>query len=311
MERVCAGYEGGRRSPTLMYPEDDEVEMRLSEEDVRLFYKLNPPLLLYVNQQRSIFEGVTTVDEFMRLPLEEKTLVRNALYDHPELIDSFVEENPQNFSDDELKIVRSWNDFVRGRSLLFRYLKKYTIFLSMDSPPKAYGVLALLTNFDEILASPPPILIDTVLLPFKDRVIYDGFLSPYNIVFGPGIRREMNERYQAAKVRFGIITCLPWKVEEKTDVELLRSYLSSEAMRERYQREIEDLIEGDPELLAVYHQEMCKVHARSLGRRLSKIGVGGAWFAILEGETVASGRTKEEVEEILDEIIPAEKRDFG
>lgn len=284
--------------------------MILSEEDIRLFYKLNPFLLLYVNQQRGIFEGVTTIDDFARLPLKEKSLIRDALYDHPELIDSFVKENPRSFSEDELEIVRSWKNFIRGRFILFRYLKKYIIFLSTDSPPKAYGVMALLDNLEEVMGLPLPILVDTALLPFKGQIVYDAFLAPYPISFGPGVRREMNETYQAAKARFGIITSLPWEVKEKTGAELLKSYMSSEAMRERHWKEIEELIEGDPELLVVYHQEMGKMYARSLGRRLSNIGVRGAWFAILEGETVASGRTKEEVEEILDEIIPLEKRNF-
>ncbi len=284
--------------------------MILSEEDIRLFYKLNPFLLLYANQQRGIFEGVTTIDDFARLPLKEKSLIRDALYDHPELFDSFVKENPRNFSEDELEIVRSWKNFIRGRFILFRYLKKYIIVLSTDSPPKAYGVMALLDNLEEVMGLPLPILVDTALLPFKGQIVYDAFLAPYPISFGPGVRREMNETYQAAKARFGIITSLPWEVKEKTGAELLKSYLSSEAMRERHWKEIEELIEGDPELLVVYHQEMGKMYARSLGRRLSNIGVRGAWFAILEGETVASGRTKEEVEEILDEIIPLEKRNF-
>ena len=56
---------------------------------------------------------------------------------------------------------------------------------------------------------------------------------------------------------------------------------------------------------------MGKVHARTFGRRLSEIGLRNAWFAILEGEMVAGGSTREEVERILDEIIPAEKRNFA
>nr|QNO52578.1 hypothetical protein NBNHMHLL_00010 [Methanosarcinales archaeon ANME-1 ERB6] len=53
-----------------------------------------------------------------------------------------------------------------------------------------------------------------------------------------------------------------------------------------------------------------KVHARTFGRRLSKIGLRGAWFAILEGEIVAGGSTRAEVEQILGGIIPKEKRNF-
>jgi hypothetical protein len=133
---------------------------------------------------------------------------------------------------------------------------------------------------------------------------------PYPFHFGPGIRHDLNEAYQEAKARFGIITSLPWQQKEESDIERLQSYMSSEVTRERYWKEIEDLIDKDSSLLAVYHQEMGKVHARTYGRRLSKIGLRNAWFAILEGEVVAGGSTKEEVERILDGFIPTEKRDF-
>ena len=54
-----------------------------------------------------------------------------------------------------------------------------------------------------------PVWTETVLLPFKNMIVYDGLLSSYNISFGSGIRRELNESYKDAKQRQGIVTCLP------------------------------------------------------------------------------------------------------
>lgn len=76
-----------------------------------------------------------------------------------------------------------------------------------------------------------------------------------------------------------------------------------------YWEKIEELIE-DPELLKLYHQEMGKIHARTYGKQLREIGLVDAWFAILEGIIVASGKTKDEVKQTLNKILPAEKRDF-
>ena len=77
-----------------------------------------------------------------------------------------------------------------------------------------------------------------------------------------------------------------------------------------YQEEIENLINKKPELLMLYHQEMGKVHARTYGRRLREMGVKSGWFAILEGTLIASGTTKDEVERILQCLLPPEKRKF-
>jgi hypothetical protein len=47
-----------------------------------------------------------------------------------------------------------------------------------------------------------------VLLPFGDRIIYDSLIAPYNVHFGPGIRRDLEQKYRDAKERGAIITSL-------------------------------------------------------------------------------------------------------
>jgi hypothetical protein len=107
--------------------------------------------------------------------------------------------------------VHSWRHLVAGKFYIFRELKKHTVFLSSEDQPIAYGVTALTQPFEELIGSYRPVLIDTVLLPFKDKIVYDGLLAGMGVSlsFGPGIRRMLNESYQAAKNRHGIITSLP------------------------------------------------------------------------------------------------------
>ncbi|GAB6163034.1 hypothetical protein JCM12298_21940 [Desulfothermus naphthae] len=286
--------------------------MKLSKKDVELFYKLYRPLLVYVNRKFDIVKGVNSSRDIKRCPLEEINKIRDKLYNHPEVIDSFIEENPFNFFSDELKIISSWKNFVRGKFLIFRYLKKYTIFLDLDDPPKAYGVLAILSTFEEIIGPDLPIMVEAILLPFNNKIIYDGILLPYPITFASGIRCSMNYAYQEAKSRFGIITSLPFLAEkvEQNDVEKLRFYLKSQHNRDMYREEIKTLINKSPDLLILYHQEMGKIHARTYGKRLREIGLKKGWFAILEGITIASGETKDEVEKVLDRLLPPEKQKF-
>ncbi|RLF72103.1 MAG: hypothetical protein DRN55_06625, partial [Thermoplasmata archaeon] len=158
--------------------------MKLSKEDIELFYKLYHSLLAYVNRKFNIIKGINSPRDFMGCSIEEINKVRDRLYKHPELIDSFVAENPLNLSSDELKIISSWKNFVRGRFLIFRYLKKYTIFLDPNEPPKAYGVLALTSTFEEMLGPYLPIMVEAALLPFNNKIIYDSILISYRITFG-------------------------------------------------------------------------------------------------------------------------------
>ena len=288
----------------------EEIEMRLSREEVELFYRLYRPLLVYANAKLNMVKGVSSPDEIEEIPLEETNRIRVELYKHPELMESFVTENPFNFSEEELRVIRSWKDFVKGRFIILRHLRNYTIFLDPDDPPKAYGVLALRTSFQEMFPY-LPVMVEAVLLPFEGRIIYDGVLRPYLIRFGGGIRRSFNDAYQMAKSMFGIITSLPFEEKARwSDADRLRFYLKSERNREIYSKEIERLIEKDPALLRLYHQEMGKIHARTYGRKLREIGVRRGWFAILEGVIIASGKTRDEVERVLKSILPAERREF-
>jgi len=282
--------------------------MKLPEKDVKVFYKLHHLLLRYTNKKYNL---VTIPENFFQISLEDLRDLRNKLYDNPQLIDEYVEKNPDMLPGNELKIIESWHDFVRGDFVVIKYLKKYAIFLELGDTPKAYGVLALLSPFEEILGTPPA-MVKVVLLPFKGKIIYDGIFQPYSIIFGKNYRKRINQAYQGAKFNSGIIESLPFdgKTERKDDRERLKFYLKNEQNRIAYEEEIKTLIRKDPHLLPVFHQEMSKIHARRTGRILREIGVSQGWFALLEGVVIGSGLTKSDVNKTIDALVPPQKKDF-
>jgi hypothetical protein len=184
--------------------------MQLSLEDVDHFYRLLGSLMVYVNQKLKVLEEqVITPEAFSALPPETRLKVHQALLEHLDLIDAFAVENPFGLDETDLGIVQSWNHLVSGTFYVFRQLKKYTVFLSSKEPVVAYGIVALFDPFAALVGPVLPRMIKTTLLPFKGRIVYDGFITGYNISFGPGIRRRLNESYQEAKARYGVVTSLP------------------------------------------------------------------------------------------------------
>jgi hypothetical protein len=184
--------------------------MLLSHHDVELFFKLHRALMFFVNQRLKVIpDEVASPNEFSSLSPETRLKLRDAFLDHTDLIQQFVDENPAHLTPDELDIVRSWHHLVHGKFYVFRQLKKYMVFLSTDKQPVAYGVLALSQPFEELVGPYLPVLTQTVLLPFKGMIVYDGLMSSYRISFGPGIRRSLNESFKEAKARHGIVTSLP------------------------------------------------------------------------------------------------------
>jgi hypothetical protein len=188
--------------------------MLLAPQEAQLFFKLHRGLSCYVNQRLKIVPDIGTPEQFGDVAPEARLKVRQALVQHAELIDSFVAENPYGFSAEELKIVRSWRHFVARKFYVFRYLARYTIFLSSEKEPVAYGVVALTQPFEELIGNRLPYITQAVLLPFEGKIVYDGLLASYDIAlsFGPGIRRMLNETYKEAKHRQGIVTSLPARV---------------------------------------------------------------------------------------------------
>jgi hypothetical protein len=181
--------------------------MKLSTEDTALFYKLMTGLQFWINQKLNILSDVDSVEAFEHLLGDDRIAVRNALWENPELIESYVTQNPDGLPADELQIVSKWTRFVAGTFQVFRFLKKHTILIGDDA--SVYGVLALYDSLEEIFYGLSlPVLVQTVLLPFKGKIIYDGLVSSYPIHFGGGIRSVLHEEYMAAKQNGRIITTL-------------------------------------------------------------------------------------------------------
>ena len=184
--------------------------MELSLEDVDQFFRLHRSLLFFVNQRLKVLDKkVATPEAYSGLPPDDRIKVHGALLDHPELIDAFADENPSHLDEAELEIVRSWKHHVTGTFYVFRYLSNYTVFLTATDPAVAYGVVGLFDPIEEIVGPDLPRMVKTTLLPFKGRIVYDSLLTGYNVHFGGGVRRSLNESYKEAKERAGIVTSLP------------------------------------------------------------------------------------------------------
>jgi hypothetical protein len=76
----------------------------------------------------------------------------------------------------------------------------------MDSnAAKLFGVCGIYSSIDELLPGNLPFYLETILIPFKDKIIYDSFFKSYNISFGRGICSSFNHDYKRIKQEKGIV----------------------------------------------------------------------------------------------------------
>lgn len=183
--------------------------MKLPIEDVRLFFKLYFALLAYANRELKVVEDVSKAGDIAKVSIEQTHKIREALFKHPRLLDRFAEENPEGFSPEELGTVRSWKHRVWGDFYLMRYLNTYGVFMSSKESSHLYGVLGLYDSFETVIGGQPlPVALRTTLLPFKDHIIWDGIVTTYTVLFGPGFRADLNATYRRLKGKEGIVELL-------------------------------------------------------------------------------------------------------
>ena len=185
--------------------------MLLSREDAELVLKLHCALMQFVMAQVQGAGAPAPTAAYLSLPAEQRQEVVKAFLGRLGLIDAFIAANPARLSEEELGIVSSWRHLVSGRFIALRQLKKYMVLLACDEKSTAYGVTGLVDPMERVIRQPLPAVIETVLLPFRGKIVYDGIISTFNVAFGPGSRRGFEESFRTAKASHGITTSLPWE----------------------------------------------------------------------------------------------------
>ncbi len=182
--------------------------MRLAPQETERFYRIWFALLHYVNRELHVVPAFPAVPGKADVSVEVTMQVRDALWANDALRERFMTDNPVQLSAGDLALVASWQYRLAGAFYIFRSLQHYTIFLSDTTPAHAYGVLGLVSSIEETVPMPLPVYTQAVLLPFEHHIIYDSLLTSYNVLFGPGIRHDLQEQYRNIQEREGIITSL-------------------------------------------------------------------------------------------------------
>lgn len=191
--------------------------MHLLPQETEHFYHIWWALLSFVNRQRRLIPDLPTQPAPGSIQPSDAEKIRNALWADDALREDFIAKNPAAFPLTDLEIVASWKHRVAGKFFVVKHLKKYSVFLDDREPSHAYGVLGLVSPLGQVIGPYLPILVEAVLLPFEDRIIYDSLLAPYRITFGGGIRANLKISLRDAQEREGIITSLGLREEVATN----------------------------------------------------------------------------------------------
>jgi uncharacterized protein YecA (UPF0149 family) len=189
---------------------ENEGTAQLSFSERKLFYETWYKLLNFINQKYSILN--IRIEPVYPAFYDESQLykIREKLWERPGIIGEFI-SSTNSLSGEEIDLLRSWEDrHIKGWFLLLKYESEYAIFMRGDKgeEPKLYAVKGMTSSIAGVMRRQLPVMLDTVLLPFGDKIIYDSFMASHALSFGDGVKDLLNEDYAKSKDIYGIITTL-------------------------------------------------------------------------------------------------------
>ena len=117
--------------------------MVLPTHQVDRFYRMWRPLLTFVNDTLKVVPSISGAGATDSIDVSKAVEVRNALWENEAILDRFIEENPAQLPSEDLDILKTWKYHRQGDFILFKVLKKHSIFISQDETSDVFAERSL------------------------------------------------------------------------------------------------------------------------------------------------------------------------
>lgn len=178
--------------------------MILQEQEYIEYLEGHHRLLQFVGVKHQLINKDISLKNFFSISFQTKIKCREKFIGDQNILDEYIATKENKLDKIDIDIIKGFRNKISGDFVILKSLKNYSIFIGKKN---IYGVTALGDPFSEII-SEFPAYVRATLLPFRNKIIYDGFLEPYSIHFGKNIFESMNQQYQEAKKSGQIITNL-------------------------------------------------------------------------------------------------------
>ena len=160
----------------------DNPAGRLTHEECSLFYGTWFQLLDYVNYTQLI----SNIDVFKdEIDDEEFIAIREYLWENPKIISQFI-ASENYLTVDQKQLLKAWEtNHIKGKFIIVKHEQSCAIFQQINDSKIStfYAVKGLTCTISKMMNQKYMIPVSAVLLPFKDKIIYDTYLICYDIKF--------------------------------------------------------------------------------------------------------------------------------
>ena len=141
---------------------------------------------------------------FIHLELKAKFECRQRFMKNPELLNDYLSQHFDDFETGRIKILEGLRKMISVNFFILKYLKHHAVCMDLKTS-KAYLVKALTDRFDKLVRGTPK-KVKATILPYKDKIIYDGFLESYRFRIGKVYKKNLNMLYKNAKEKNELIS---------------------------------------------------------------------------------------------------------
>ena len=183
--------------------------MMLQPNDRREFFKIWLGLLAFVNKKHKLVKGFVYPKTPVGIKPETIKKITEKLWQDVKIIDEYI-DSTKDLPEEDIQILLGWKNSLAGHFFIMRHLKKHSVFMyEHENESILFGVNGI-SNPISYLYPPEilPIMVETVLMPFKGIIIYDTIFQSYNVSIGPNMKSNLNFKYSEAKKDKGIVTAL-------------------------------------------------------------------------------------------------------
>ena len=158
----------------------------LSFKDCELFYSVRNALIVFARRYLGMSEKlIFDLDDPANFTDTESCETLSQVWQDPSIIDAFVKKSADVLTGRELAIATSWKHALTTHYLVFEHVGK----LLFISDNRIFHVMGLVDPLRDLLDYTEPMMVETTLLPFEDKVVYDGFANYLPMQMGPGAQR--------------------------------------------------------------------------------------------------------------------------
>lgn len=168
----------------------------LTGKECKILLNTHLGLLFFVGRKLKLFPLRTSFDEFLDIDIQIIFQCRLAVVKSESLIDDYLKLKSDQLTQEQIKIIMGFKKQITGHFVILKCLTDHAIFIDVKSN-KFYAVKALSDSFEDLFDK-FPVIIKTTILPFYDKIIYDGFFESPIMYVGSNMKKTFTKDYKQA-----------------------------------------------------------------------------------------------------------------